>query len=170
VWRPPPRHCVRAVPGTGTKRNGSCRAWAVLFSVVPGPAHRVSAIWPSIRTAFLSPIPFPQPHLSSQRNHRSSNPQPRVVAGSHQLCVHVLPSLQHPTCVDTRACMSFPSVAELYKINASSHSIKFERGEGYRTVPVPVPDDDARVNPNKSEHWDLRRSHWRGRRQERGDR
>jgi hypothetical protein len=31
------RHCVRVVPGTG-------RAWAVLFSAVPGPAHRVSAI------------------------------------------------------------------------------------------------------------------------------
>jgi hypothetical protein len=42
------RHYVRAVPGTGTKRNELCRAWAVLFSAMPEPAHRVSAIWPSI--------------------------------------------------------------------------------------------------------------------------
>jgi hypothetical protein len=42
------RHYVRVVPGTGTKRNVSCRASAVFFSAVPGPAHRVSAIWPTI--------------------------------------------------------------------------------------------------------------------------
>jgi hypothetical protein len=45
------RHYIRAVPGTGTKRNVSCRASAVLFSAVPGPAHRVSAIWPTILVA-----------------------------------------------------------------------------------------------------------------------
>jgi hypothetical protein len=49
-WGPPPRHYIRAVPGTGTKRNVSCRASVVLFSAVPGPAHRVSAIWPTITT------------------------------------------------------------------------------------------------------------------------
>ena len=42
------RHYVRAVPGTGTKRTVPCRASAVLFSAVPGPARRVSAIWPTI--------------------------------------------------------------------------------------------------------------------------
>jgi hypothetical protein len=42
------RHYVRAVPGTGTKRTVSCRASAVLFSAVSVPAHRVSAIWPTI--------------------------------------------------------------------------------------------------------------------------
>jgi hypothetical protein len=54
-------HCVWAVPGTGTKRNGPCRAWAVLFSVVPGPAHRVSAIWPSILATILAPTVSLQP-------------------------------------------------------------------------------------------------------------
>jgi hypothetical protein len=49
------RHCVRAVPGTDTKRNGPCRAWAVLFSAVPGPAHRVSAFWPSIARSSRAP-------------------------------------------------------------------------------------------------------------------
>jgi hypothetical protein len=42
------QHYIRVVPGTGTKRNVLCRASAVLFSAVPGPAHRVSAIWPTI--------------------------------------------------------------------------------------------------------------------------
>jgi hypothetical protein len=42
------RHYVRAVPDTGTKRTVPCRASAVLFSAVPVPARRVSAIWPTI--------------------------------------------------------------------------------------------------------------------------
>jgi hypothetical protein len=42
------RHYSRAVPGTGTILTGPGRAWTVLFRVVPGPAHRVSAKWPSI--------------------------------------------------------------------------------------------------------------------------
>jgi hypothetical protein len=36
------------VPGTGTILTGPGRAWTVLFRAVPGPAHRVSAKWPSI--------------------------------------------------------------------------------------------------------------------------
>jgi hypothetical protein len=42
------RHYSRAVPGTGTILTGPGRAWTVLFRAVPGPAHRVSAKWPSI--------------------------------------------------------------------------------------------------------------------------
>jgi hypothetical protein len=42
------RHYSRAVPGTGTILPGPGRAWTVLFRAVPGPAHRVSAKWPSI--------------------------------------------------------------------------------------------------------------------------
>jgi hypothetical protein len=47
------RHYIRVVPGTGTKRNVSCRTSAVLFSAVPGPVHRVSAIWPTIAESTL---------------------------------------------------------------------------------------------------------------------
>jgi hypothetical protein len=64
------RHCVRAVPGTGTKRNGPCRAWAVLFSSVPGPTHRVSAFWPSIPVCsvrhLLPPTPLAKAHHLSR--------------------------------------------------------------------------------------------------------
>jgi hypothetical protein len=42
------RHYSRAVPGTGTILTGPGRAWTVLFRAVTGPAHRVSAKWPSI--------------------------------------------------------------------------------------------------------------------------
>jgi hypothetical protein len=42
------RHYSRVVPGTGTILTGPGRAWTVLFRAVPGPAHRVSAKWPSI--------------------------------------------------------------------------------------------------------------------------
>jgi hypothetical protein len=42
------RHYSRVVPGTGTILVGLGRAWAVLFRVVPGLTHRVSAKWPSI--------------------------------------------------------------------------------------------------------------------------
>jgi hypothetical protein len=42
------RHYSRVVPGTGTILTGSGRAWTVLFRVVSGLAHRVSAKWPSI--------------------------------------------------------------------------------------------------------------------------
>jgi hypothetical protein len=42
------RHYVWVGPDTSTIWTGACRAWAVLFSVVPGSAHRFSAIWPSI--------------------------------------------------------------------------------------------------------------------------
>jgi hypothetical protein len=42
------RHYSRAVPGTGTILTGPGRDWTVLFRAVPGPAHRVSAKWPSI--------------------------------------------------------------------------------------------------------------------------
>jgi hypothetical protein len=41
-------HYSRAVPGTGTILTGPGRTWTVLFRAVPGPAHRVSAKWPSI--------------------------------------------------------------------------------------------------------------------------
>jgi hypothetical protein len=37
------RHYSRVVPGTGTILVGPGRVWAVLFRVVPGPTHRVSA-------------------------------------------------------------------------------------------------------------------------------
>jgi hypothetical protein len=46
------RHYNRAVPGTGTILTGPGRAWTVLFRAVPGPAHRVSAKWPSISTSY----------------------------------------------------------------------------------------------------------------------
>ena len=42
------RHYDRAVPGTGTKRAEPGRAWAVLLSAVPGPAHSARAKWPNI--------------------------------------------------------------------------------------------------------------------------
>jgi hypothetical protein len=42
------RHYSCAVPGTGTILTGPGRAWTVFFRAVPGPAHRVSAKWPSI--------------------------------------------------------------------------------------------------------------------------
>jgi hypothetical protein len=42
------RHYVRAKPDTGSIWTRLCRAWAMLFSAVPRPAHHVSAIWPSI--------------------------------------------------------------------------------------------------------------------------
>jgi hypothetical protein len=42
------RHYSRAVPGTDTILTGPGRAWTVLFRVVPGLTHRVSAKWPSI--------------------------------------------------------------------------------------------------------------------------
>jgi hypothetical protein len=41
------RHYSRVVPGTDTILTGPDRAWTVLFRVVPGLAHRVSAKWPS---------------------------------------------------------------------------------------------------------------------------
>jgi hypothetical protein len=36
------------VPDTDTILTGPGRVWTVLFRAVPGPAHRVSAKWPSI--------------------------------------------------------------------------------------------------------------------------
>jgi hypothetical protein len=46
------RHYSRVVPGTGTILVGPDRTWAVLFHVVTGLAHRVSAKWPSIVQSF----------------------------------------------------------------------------------------------------------------------
>jgi hypothetical protein len=59
-------HYSRAVPGTGTILTGPGRAWTVLFRAVPGPAHRVSAKWPSIRDVhhhiyYSSSIPSDRP-------------------------------------------------------------------------------------------------------------
>jgi hypothetical protein len=51
------RHYSRAVSGTDTILTGPDRAWTVLFRVVPGPAHRVSAKWPSIGTVNLAVNP-----------------------------------------------------------------------------------------------------------------
>jgi hypothetical protein len=56
------QHYSRAVPGTDTILTGPGRAWTVLFRVVPGLAHRVSARWPSIATPTratteLGPLP-----------------------------------------------------------------------------------------------------------------
>jgi hypothetical protein len=42
------RHYSRTVLGTDTMLVEPDRAWTVLFRVVPRPAHRVSANWPSI--------------------------------------------------------------------------------------------------------------------------
>ena len=42
---------LRSRHGTTT---GPCRAWTVLFSVVLGPAHRISARWKSIAAVYLS--------------------------------------------------------------------------------------------------------------------
>jgi hypothetical protein len=44
------RYYSHVVPGTGTILVGPDRAWVVLFRIVPGLAHRVSAKWPSIVT------------------------------------------------------------------------------------------------------------------------
>jgi hypothetical protein len=49
------QHYSRAVPGSGTILTGPGCAWAVLFRVMPGLAHRVSAKWSSIAW----PLPCP---------------------------------------------------------------------------------------------------------------
>jgi hypothetical protein len=58
------RHYVRACAGTGTIVIVPCRARAVLFRVVPVPAHRAWPIWPSILTAETQPM---RPSLSKRR-------------------------------------------------------------------------------------------------------
>jgi hypothetical protein len=42
------RYYSRTMTGTDTILIGPGRAWTMLFRVVPGLAHRVSAKWPSI--------------------------------------------------------------------------------------------------------------------------
>jgi hypothetical protein len=49
--------------GPGTMLAGPGRAWVVLFRVVPGPAHHVSANWPSITTHIISSAPGLSFHL-----------------------------------------------------------------------------------------------------------
>jgi hypothetical protein len=65
------RHYSHAVPGTGTILTRPGRAWTVLFRVVPGLAHRVSAKWPSIP----DPRARTQPRL---RKTVSASPDPRA--------------------------------------------------------------------------------------------
>ena len=61
---------------------GSCRAWTVLFSVVLGPTHRVSARWKSIPVRVGQSLSTP---MASTRGSRARQSPGVLVNGSSRL-------------------------------------------------------------------------------------